>query len=131
VFFIFGHGFARLGAADRARDLAREASAWIDTEDPVHGFLFAAYQARLEQAIAGDPPETPLPAEIAVRLNQAERFVRFKIDRLREASKVLEPQERLSPFEGFVRQQSDPRGEEFASMRGMATSRRWPRRWPR
>jgi cellulose synthase operon protein C len=120
VLLIFGYGFARLGAVELARDQARQASAWLKPSDPVHGFLLGAYQARIEQAAAGLPAETPLPAELGARLNQLERFVRFKIDRLREASKVLEPQEHMTPFEGFVRQQADPRGEEFAPMRGMA-----------
>ena len=33
--------------------------------DPVHAYLAAAFSARIEQAVAGQPPETPLPDPLA------------------------------------------------------------------
>lgn len=119
VRMVFAYGFARLGAADRARELRSLALNDLDLREPVHGFLARAYGARVEHAVEGLPVETPLPAPIQGELNALERFLRYKVDRLRQASSVLEPQERLDPVQGFQRGERDPRGEELAAMRGM------------
>jgi hypothetical protein len=113
--------FARLGASERAHALRDQAAAAVDTKDPVHGFLMAAYAARVEQALQGQPPTAPLPAEITARLNELERFARYKVDRLRQGSALLEPQEgrQLDPAAAFSRGQRDLRGEEFAHLRAL------------
>jgi hypothetical protein len=116
---LFAHGFARLGQAESARALLAEANGLLARDDAIHAFLREAYAARVEQAIAGLPPESPLPAELAGRLNELPRFKRYIVDRLREASTILEPQEHLEPTDAFVHARSDPRGEELAAMRGM------------
>jgi len=114
----FAFGFASLGRADRARELRGQAVAAVDLSDPIFGFVVRAYEARIEQAIEGRPRETPLPPAIATMLNALGKLDRYKVDRLREASTVLEPQERLDPVAAFQRG-GDPRGEEFATLRGM------------
>jgi hypothetical protein len=114
----FAWGFARLGDAERAKRLAEGATAPLALADPVHGFLSRAYRARIRQALEGAPLETPLDPELAGELNRLERFLRYKVDRLRQFSRVLEPQERLDPMVAFHRGERDPRGEEFGSLRG-------------
>jgi tetratricopeptide (TPR) repeat protein len=113
------HGLARLGASDAARSIAREATARLDLADPVHRFLARAYGARLEQALAGEPAESPLPAAVAGELNGLEKFLRYKVDRLRQSSAILEPVERLDPIAAFQRGETDPRGDAFAPLRAM------------
>ena len=114
----FAFGFAGLGMLDRARALREEAVSSLDTGDHIAAFLARAYSARIDQAIAGDPRETPLPPTIQATLNALPKLDRYKIDRLRAASTVLEPQERLDPMQAFQRG-GDPRGEEFAALRGL------------
>jgi hypothetical protein len=118
VHLIFAYGLARLGQSEKARALADLATQPLDLEDPVHGFVVRAYRARIAHALEGQPPETPLPAAVAGELNDLERFLRYKVDRLRQFSTVLEPQERLDPMVAFHRGAKDPRGEEFTSLRG-------------
>jgi hypothetical protein len=118
VHLIFAYGLARLGQSDKARALAEAAVAPLDLADPVHGFLARAYRARIAHALEGLPPETPLPADVAGELNRLERFLRYKVDRLRQFSSVLEPQERLDPMGAFHRGEADPRGAELTSLRG-------------
>jgi hypothetical protein len=65
------------------------------------------------------PAETPLPAEVSGALNELDVFMRYKVDRLRQASRVLESQENLDPVPAFQIGATDPRGTEFAEMRGM------------
>ncbi len=119
VRFSFGYGFARLGAAERARALRSLALAQLDAKEPVHGFLSRAFCARIDLAMEGLPAETPLPAPIQGELNSLDKFLRYKVDRLRQASSVLEPQERLDPVQAFQRGARDPRGDDLAAMRGM------------
>jgi hypothetical protein len=120
VLFVVGYGCARVGQTDRARAHAARAAALLDRAEPIHGFLARAYEARIEQAVEGLPPETPLSPEIATRLNALDKFSRYKVDRVRQFSQVLEPHERLDPVVAFQRGEQDPRGAEFTELRGMS-----------
>jgi hypothetical protein len=120
VLFVVAYGCARVGHAERARAHAARAEALLDRQDAIHGFLARAYAARVEQAIEGLPAETPLPPDIAARLNALDKFSRYKVDRVRQYSQILEPHERLDPVVAFQRGDPDPRGAEFTELRGMA-----------
>lgn len=120
VLFVIGYGCARVGQIDRARAYSARAATLVDDTDPIHGFLSRAYAARIDQAAMGLPPETLLAPEIAARLNALDKFSRYKVDRVRQFSKVLEPQERLDPVAAFQRGEPDPRGPEFSLLRGMS-----------
>lgn len=122
VRFSFAFAMARLGRADRSRALTAEATDRLDQDDPLHHFLVRAYGERIEHAQSGLPPETPLSTEIAAELNGMDKMMRFKVDRLRQFSQILEPQERLNAFDSYSAVDKgvlDPRGEEFGAMRGM------------
>jgi len=122
VGFQLAHGFARIGQHLRARALvaeSRTALAAVAT-DAVHAYLIAAFSARVEQAIAGLPPETPLPDPLGSQLAGLDRVSRYKVDRLREASRILEPLERPDAIGAFSKRQHDSRGPEFAALRGIA-----------
>lgn len=120
----FAYGLARLGQTEQARRLAGAATGALDLGDPVHRFLVGAYRARVTQALDGHPPETALPADLTGELNRLERFLRYKVDRLRQLSAVLEPQERLDPMVAFHRNEADPRGGELGALRGEADGAR-------
>ncbi len=122
VSFQLAHGYARIGQHQRARTLvneARQALAAVAT-DAVHAYLMAAFTARVEQAIQGLPPETPLPEPLGSQLAALDRVARYKVDRLREASRILEPLERPDAIGAFSKRQHDSRGPEFAALRGIA-----------
>jgi len=122
VSFQLAHGYARIGQHLRARTLvneARQALAAVAT-DPVHAYLISAFAARVEQAIQGLPPETPLPEPLGGQLAGLDRVARYKVDRLREASRILEPLERPDAIGAFSKRQHDSRGPEFAALRGIS-----------
>jgi hypothetical protein len=120
VLFVIGWGCARVGQVDQARALVARASTLLDLGDPVHAFLTRAYSARVEQALEGLGLEATLPADLAGSLNALDKFSRYKVDRVRQFSEILEPQERLDPLVAFHRGEGDPRGAELARLRGMA-----------
>jgi len=117
VRFVVAYGAARLGRIDRAVEL-RDAAVKALPRDPIHDLLSRGYVARIAQAIEGLPPQTPLPPEVSAGLNTLARLDRYKVDRVRQCSKVLEPQERLDPIMAFQRGEADPLGPEFAELRG-------------
>ena len=122
VNLVLAYGFARLGQGDRSQALRQAALDILDTGDSIHGFLAQAYTARIQQAMEGLPPETPLPVELSGMLNQLQRMDQYKVNRLREASVILESQERfnaINAFNTFERNKGDARGPEFALLRGM------------
>ncbi len=116
--FQLGYGFARIGRHERARELAAEAAAaFVGVAiDPVHKYLSDAFQARIEQAIAGLSPEMPLPDTIRAQLASLSRMARYKVDWLRNASRILEPVVQPDPIGAFSRRLADFRGAEFAAL---------------
>jgi cellulose synthase operon protein C len=125
VGFQLAYGFARIGKQDRARELVAGARAVLVevASDPVHAYLVAAFAARVEQAIAGLAPETPLPEALGAPLAALDRLARYKVDRLRDASRILEPLARPDPFGGFLDLQRASRDPELAVVRAIAEPR--------
>ncbi len=118
VRYVVAYGLARLGRTERAAQLRDAATSALPKGDAIHDLLSRAYVARIGQALEGLPAETPLPAEVSASLNALAKLDRYKVDRVRQSSKVLEPHERLDPIMAFQRGEADPRGPEFADLRG-------------
>jgi hypothetical protein len=66
--------------------------------DDVHQFLLAAFRYRIEQALAGEPLAGPLPAELLQHFEHMDRMPRYLVDRLRQHSHILEPDEKADPY---------------------------------
>jgi hypothetical protein len=124
VSFQLGWGYARIGRADRARELVAAARTSLGPaiSDPVHAYLVAAFAARVDQAIAGMASETPLPDELAAQLASLDRNQRYKTDRLRERSRILSPLDRPYAIGVFTAwsELRGTRGPEFAALRALA-----------
>lgn len=110
-------GVASLGNLDRARELRARAAAG-NPSDPIDRFLVRAYSARIDQALEGRVG-APLPADVAGLLDELSTFDRYKVDRLRQASGVLEPSARLDPMTAFSRGTTEMYGEQIAAIRGL------------
>src|SRR5205823_10315767 len=110
VDLILAWGLARLGERTACQELTTQARSALGAGDAAHEFLAAAYEFRARQALEGQPHAGPLAPNLRARLAElAERertdasfreaqFV-FKIERLRQASRILEPEERIRAFE--------------------------------
>ena len=121
-------GFARIGRHVRARELAAEAHRALAERaaDPVHAYLMAAFAARIAQALAGLAPELPLPDPVGVplraQLAALDRVARYKVDRLREVSRILEPIEQPDAVGAFI-ERHDQRTTELAALRAIGDPR--------
>ncbi|MFO0550725.1 MAG: hypothetical protein U0271_20190 [Polyangiaceae bacterium] len=96
---------ARLGEAARATALG-EAPPFAK-DDAVHTWLTSALRVRLEQALEGASDHTPLGAELAAAYGALGRLDRYKVDRVRQASRILEPDPTSAPFTTFGENRSD------------------------
>lgn len=105
VGLVIGWGQARLGRREHALATI-DAAKTIDTSDAIHAYLSGAYVARVRQALDGEPPGAPLPADVAAQLDGLEKFLRFKVDRVRDASWIIEPAS-LDPFTRYREAESE------------------------
>ena len=96
--FLFAYAMARVGQDQQARTMAQAASAVLPGDDAVHIVLAAMYQERVSQAIQGLPHHTPLPPGLVTRADALETYERYRVDRLREWSAILEPVRRVDAF---------------------------------
>ncbi len=105
---VFAYGLARLGENDDARELLarakerlydREALKQREAKDyDVHDFLFNAYLHRIKQALDGKTRGGPLPEDLQEHLEHMDRMPRYLVDRLRQHSRILEPDQKIDPF---------------------------------
>jgi hypothetical protein len=121
----FAFGLARLGEAVACRDLLLQAWQVLEDQDVVHHYLLQAYDHRIQQALKGQAHSGPLPAEQLEALERMETLNRYKVDRLRHHSRILEPQEKIDPYRGAVRRRTmlllgDKLGHELANLPGIA-----------
>jgi hypothetical protein len=104
---IFAFGLARLGENDAARELIERATAVLGRRDDAPRFLLTAYTYRIEQALEGKPHTGPLPAQDIEYLEHMERLQRYVVDRLRQHSRILEPDQRINPYRHWGARISD------------------------
>jgi len=101
VKLVFGCAFARSGDATRARACIAESAPLIQTRDAVTDVMIRSFAARIESALEGAADGTPLPREIVGLYEALGRLDRYKVDRMRSGSKLLEPDPDLDPFRAF------------------------------
>jgi hypothetical protein len=95
---VFAFGLARLGETDASRELRQRAQDVLGGMDDVHQFLLQAYDYRIKQALEGRPHSGPLPAEQMEYLEHMDRMPRYLVDRLRQHSHILEPEQKIDPY---------------------------------
>ncbi len=110
---VFAFGMACLGRPIDCLRLRQEASRSLSGEGEPNLFLLHAFGYRVDQALAALPHAGPLPTEQVEYLEQMNRLARaaiddrqrlearicrYTIDRLRQHSRILEPNEQVDPF---------------------------------
>lgn len=115
---MFSFGFAALGEIVASRSLLNSASSVLSQirdrageRDGAHALLLEGFRHRIEQAISGKPHRGPLPANwheagMQFKLHLAQikegtdprKTAHYVVERFREQSAILEPEERLNPY---------------------------------
>ncbi|HKB36673.1 MAG TPA: hypothetical protein VKD72_09480 [Gemmataceae bacterium] len=94
---IFAYGLARLGEVDASRKLQDEARKVLTTRDEAHQALFRAYVYRTKMAQEGKRNSGPLPAD-EISAPEKDRMKRYLVERLRQHSRILEPEQKIDPY---------------------------------
>ncbi|MFO0810392.1 MAG: hypothetical protein U0746_17345 [Gemmataceae bacterium] len=105
-------GLARLGERALCQEVTGQARAVLAGQDDAHDILLAAYGDRIRQALEGRTGG-PLPVELLARLTELgerertdaearRRALRYKVERLVQHSRILEPVETIDPFHDNV-----------------------------
>ncbi|VAW72276.1 hypothetical protein MNBD_GAMMA12-1686 [hydrothermal vent metagenome] len=125
VYYIFAWGFARLNQQQESAELTLKARKGLKGKDSIHQSLSQQYEARIQQAREAVPKESLLDKQTLQVMNSLERFDRYKVDRLRQMTIILEPQERLDPIQSFQVSYSDSRGEEFSTLHQLGDKKKF------
>lgn len=127
---ILSWGLARIGERASSQELLAQSRGILSRLDEAHGILLEAFAYRIAQATEGRA-SGPLPADLLTRLSDLEQhervdpqareqMLRFKVERLRQYSRILEPAERVHAFrEGWL----DPHAisEQDRELNGLRT----------
>src|SRR5262249_21118889 len=130
VDLMFAFGLARLGEVTASRALVERASATLETAGgESHSVLLQAVRYRIGQVLAGRPHAGALPVSIIEHVDRLrvehekspadndnpDRSVAYIVDRLRQQSRILEPQERFHPYRYTRRAHGDELSRELAA----------------
>jgi hypothetical protein len=113
---MFAYALARLGETTEARKLLRRGPERLTARDEVHDWLITAFEYRVQQAFDGTISTGRLPSELLERLEGMDRLARYKIDRQREHSRILEPHERIDPYRRWHGRFADDLSRELAGL---------------
>jgi len=116
----FAFGLARLGGSSQAEQLLAECGKALEDKDALHSWLFDAYASRVRSTIRGELGKSALPDELVARLNGFPSDLRYKGDRLREHSRILEPHEKIDAKFRWHQHYPDEIERELAFLSGLA-----------
>jgi hypothetical protein len=95
---LFAYALARIGQVDASLDLQHRAETQWSSGDEVCQLLLKAFGYRIKQAQEGKPHTGPQPPDVMAALEQMNPTGRYAIDRLRQHSHILEPDQVIDPF---------------------------------
>lgn len=124
----FGYSLAKLGEATAARVLAGDGRRELTKFDPaedvgvVAHYLAKAFTSRVEGILAGPPAAGPLDPVLLEELDDIHkkaganakadnpyRIGHYGISRMRQQSRILEPQEKLDPYQEYGKENDNLR----------------------
>lgn len=140
VDLLFAFALGKLGETTPAKALLEDARKSMDIPIPstgddaikaavVRSFLFQAFRYRVEQVMAGKPHAGPMAADVTKALediadkgskgqvNNPYKLAKYVIDRMREQSHIMEPQEKLDPYADWTKH-GDALKKELADLSG-------------
>jgi hypothetical protein len=110
---MLAYGMARVGEEQRSRELLERGRTALAERDDVHTLLLNGFEFRIKQALDGKPPGGPWPAHLLEYLGQMGqmeetreersdgRIARYRVEKLREYSRVLEPHEKINAYRRY------------------------------
>jgi hypothetical protein len=116
---IFAYALARLGETARCKEMLEQLSKKLDGKDLIHKWVFQAFSLRIEQALAGEASQGQLSEALLQQLETMDRMDRYKLDRIRERSRILEPHIRIDPYRNWHQRFTDELSRELAMLQNI------------
>ena len=114
---VLAFGLARQGHEPRARELLEAGREVLErVGDDLHRWCLKPFTYRIEQALRSEVPAS-LPGELLAGLERFSKRDRFKLDRLRQTSKILEPGELPDSFLKYHERYQDSLARDLADLR--------------
>jgi hypothetical protein len=115
LMFAFAH--ARLGDIEYAQSVMEEAAFELDdSKDAIHKWFAKAFEERIVRAMNADTLNAPFSEKLIEIVDSMERMDRYKVDRLRQQSRILEPLERINPFTRWHEKYSDELSQQLSNL---------------
>lgn len=119
VKFMFAYCLVRLGEIVNGRQLLRDATEELTAKDAIHLWMSLAFNFRIEQTAQGGNSRDPLPEDLLRNLEHMDRLDRYKIDRMRQHSRVLEPHDRIDAYRRWHRRYTDELFQTLAELKDL------------
>lgn len=113
---IFAYGLATQRQPALTDQLLQQATAALTNGDPVHAWLLRAYTDRIQSALNGQLQPLATSDELLRQFDELSRMDRYKIDRLRQHSRILEPTDTVDPFARWQRSFRDKLSQQLAEL---------------
>ena len=116
---IFTYALARLGEEQRCKEMLERVGETLDGRDLIHRWAFHAFRLRIEQTLAGEATQGQLSEELLQELEMMDREDRYKLDRLRQRMRILEPHVRIDPYRNWHRRFADDLSRELTMLQNV------------
>src|SRR5262249_16260274 len=98
---IFGYGLSRLGETEACQEMRTRPRNTLTSRAAIHTCLPNAYDFRIRQALEGKPNSGALPNEQLETLEIMDKMQRYVVERMRECSRILDPDQKIDPYRYF------------------------------
>ncbi|MFK7768145.1 MAG: hypothetical protein AB8B55_13055 [Mariniblastus sp.] len=113
---MFSFALAKLGEVAEAKRVMTEAIGGLEAKDSIHFWLGSAFEYRISQALNGQSNQSQLSENLLERLEAMERMDRYKVDRFRGQSRMIEPHERINAFTRWHRRHPDELSKRLSEL---------------
>ena len=114
---ILAYAIARLGDSSLCRRVLSEVDTRLNSQDAIHGWVRRAFQKRIDEVLEGRLERGSLSEELTRELHSMDRLDRYKLDRLRQQSRILEPNVHIDAFQNWHQGDADIRIRELWLLR--------------
>ena len=117
---MFAYAFACIGETSPCNQLLSELEPLLIGKDVIHKWVFRAFAQRIKQAIEGDMRHGQLSSELLDQLSTIGRMDRYKLDKLRQRSHILEPHVRIDPYRNWHQRFPDDLARDTAQLQNLS-----------
>lgn len=113
---MFAYALARLGETAECNEMLDELSNRLVGKDAIHRWVYLAFRHRIKRALAGATAQESLPTDLLDQLESMDKMDRYKLDKMRHRSHILEPHIRIDPYRNWHQRYPDDLSREMAAL---------------